>query len=378
METFESEELYDTDLDDLDDDDLRELIPMNGPRKRFKKWLNSYKKEKSDIYTIQYEQFRDKSFSWDTQQIKNYDWFINSGHKIGNKICSDDKSTIYRLKIPQLSHFGSRIKIYECDNKKQVLKIMQEYMIVSKLHLLIYYNLCRGKMNTQIYITMEPLEYSLSSAIKHNLDDEIHDFKCIKDSIGLQYFIIEIAASLHSMHSNGYLHGNISPKNVMFRNHGGERNHIFGNGWKLIDFSNTKYINTKLNGFIKLDHFEGKYGWTSPEQNPFATKTNPNLISTKSDIFAFGLLILYIINNGVNEFGHKLKSNLINEEADHLMDEYLCDLCKKNKIIHYELYDLLKNMLKYNQSERLSAIDITRETVVRFANKPVHFNAIYS
>eukprot|EP01083_Nonionella_stella_P081541 224657_1 len=43
LKKFEDEEVKDTDLENITDDDLKELIPKIGPRNRFKKWIKSIK-----------------------------------------------------------------------------------------------------------------------------------------------------------------------------------------------------------------------------------------------------------------------------------------------------------------------------------------------
>merc|ERR1712154_626235 len=43
MENFEREEVIDTDLKNIHEDDLKELILKMGPRKRFWRWMQSMK-----------------------------------------------------------------------------------------------------------------------------------------------------------------------------------------------------------------------------------------------------------------------------------------------------------------------------------------------
>jgi len=48
MENFENQQVVDSDLAEIEEEDLKELIPKMGPRKRFWKWMRETQKQKKE------------------------------------------------------------------------------------------------------------------------------------------------------------------------------------------------------------------------------------------------------------------------------------------------------------------------------------------
>eukprot|EP00483_Globobulimina_turgida_P004794 UN04803 len=87
--------------------------------------------------------------------------------------------------------------------------------------------------------------------------------------------------------------------------------------------------------------------------SPYATPKKPNIITTKTDIFSFGLMILFIVNGGEKLFAlneKEKKQNLNKKDTTRLlyaklmnfdMKYYLLKLYAIDGKIDGDLYDLL-------------------------------------
>eukprot|EP01084_Bolivina_argentea_P261432 441773_1 len=288
--------------------------------------------------------------------IHNYKDFHNN-FILGEHICDGAQGSIYETS-PRNTHRNKNIfylitKLIAINNEyaqENILKSVQEYLLMRTLNMIHFNGISYTKNKNKLLLTMEMLEYNLSDAIEFNLDNRIHDFKCISTDYGLKYFILEVTSFLHQLHSIGFVHLDIKPDNIMFRNGKNEYNLFYGNGWKVIDLGLTEYIGHKnKNKNIKLNYFIGTKGYAAPEMH------TDKLINYKSDIWALGVVILYILNNGYNIFNNKYNpnNNFINS---HLMNLYLT-----NKI-NFKLYDLLSQMLEINPNKRPNTKDIFKHS----------------
>eukprot|EP00483_Globobulimina_turgida_P003979 UN03987 len=148
--------------------------------------------------------------------------------------------------------------------EENLTKSLQEFILMRKLNMINISGLSYGANKNSLLLTMEMLEYSLSDAIYFNIDDNIHDFKCLHSDYGLKYLILEVTVFLHSLHNLGFLHLDIKPENIMYRNGTHETNLFYGNGFKVIDLGLAEYI-ANTNGVRQLDCFVGTKGYSSPE-----------------------------------------------------------------------------------------------------------------
>lgn len=128
--------------------------------------------------------------------------------------------------------------------------------------------------------------------IMNNYGDTLHQ-RIIKNEItNNEHKAKEIAWDLLDklwiIHNCGFVYGDVKPSNIVKRefdpNIKGLHTNIT-NGWKFIDFGLIQKINARK-GYI------GTFGWTAPEikYNSLWNKYKPS-----SDIFSFGLLILYVL-----------------------------------------------------------------------------------
>eukprot|EP01083_Nonionella_stella_P019738 54790_1 len=221
---------------------------------------------------------------------------------------------------------------------------VQEYILMRKLNMFHYNGISWGENKESILLTMEMLQYSLSDAVDFALDDPIHDFNCIRSDIGLQYLILEVTSFLHRLHDRGYVHLDVKPDNIMFRNHKNEHTLFYGNGFKVIDLGLAEYVGR--NTAIALDCFVGTKGYAAPEMYDM----HPGYTA---DIWSLGAVVLYALN------GHNVFENKDPKHVDintHLIDLYL------SNTINFKLYDLLSQMLEYEPDKRPSARDILKHS----------------
>ena len=280
----------------------------------------------------------------------------------------------YKKKEPAWKLITKRVKLsgeHALDTK---IKCVQEYILQRKLNMIHYNGISYGhtRNKDEILLTMEMLEYSLLDAIDFKIDEHIHDFQCIKSDYGLKYFILEVTSFLHQLHSLGYVHLDIKPDNIMFRNKRNEHSLMYGNGWKVIDLGLTECIGINTNDdSICIPSYVGTIGYSAPEIDPFTDSECPSKVSYKADIWSLGVVILYLIN-GYNIFDIKSRDKEDDDGNYHKYIEYKnklmnCDWVNShvmnlylNNKINFYLYDLLSQCLEYDVNKRLSAREVLK------------------
>ena len=83
------------------------------------------------------------------------------------------------------------------------------------------------------------------------------------------------------IHSLGFVHLDIKPKNIMFKNQSCKK--IF-----LLDFGITKFEKNFETEILGMSYF-----YSAPE----VSLTNKSLVSSKSDMFSFGMFIILLFFN---------------------------------------------------------------------------------
>jgi len=198
----------------------------------------------------------------------------------------------------------------------------------------------------------------------------------------------EILAKLQRLHDYQHVHCDIKPNNIMER----KLDHLYRtdfieDGWLLIDFSSMTMNGTK-------GSYKGSMGWTAPEID---YNSNKNIYRYSSDIFSFGLVILYVM------FGHQpleiprskqkqfqIKSNDDEQEilrkkalkakmsknwycehikkSENYIKNYLVKLYYENKI-SLSLFKLLHDgVLIYDHKKRLNCKEIYNSEWLRDLN----------
>eukprot|EP01083_Nonionella_stella_P003860 11105_1 len=260
-------------------------------------------------------------------------------------------------------------KIYTCKDpdtkamKRKLNQCWKEYQIVKHCGLNEYFGIYYDEESVSLIIHQQAYQNTLNQYVSnHPLIDETQCKTMSK----------QILSSLWRLHNAHYVHTDIKPDNIMQR----RLDHLYSvpyieDGWLLIDFNEIKSNKSKT-------HYIGTMGWSAPEIE-YNSKTN--VFTYASDIFAFGLIILYIlfgeqplqvpdservkyrITNAENEtemfHKHMIRKQVLTnwyyghvKGSEAMMKEYLLSLYSQNKISR-ALYELLNDgILIYNPKKR--------------------------
>lgn len=129
-------------------------------------------------------------------------------------------------------------------------------------------------MNKPKYIALWSHEVDkIDSLIDSHINEKVK-FINITYAIDIRRLIIGITSLINShlipLHESGFIHGDISPSNIL----------ISSSGFRLIDTMGTKIGNVAVGGTP---------GWCAPEQS------SGDPVSAKTDIYAIGLLLTLML-----------------------------------------------------------------------------------
>ena len=154
-----------------------------------------------------------------------------------------------------------------------------------------------------------------------------NEFKCA-------YILNQIISAVYYLHSNGIVHRDVKPENILISNSNRDLLNI-----KLIDFGSCNYIKKNENFTLKV----GSPYYIAPE----VLKHDYN---NKCDIWSVGV-ILYILLVGYPPFKAKNKNELFNKIKN---GKYSLDGPEWNRVSE-GAKDLVKHMLDYDYNQRFSA-----------------------
>eukprot|EP01084_Bolivina_argentea_P022588 41984_1 len=237
-------------------------------------------------------------------KIANFDNYFSKMYRLKKVINRGGQGAIWSTKCKNKNDSNNidiitkmyQLDIESSDSKyiEQINKIKEEYIIFNQLKLIDYRNTLPSfssfskikkkinNKNQQILIPMEKLSYSLHDYI-------LNENKF--NTLDLKYLILEIAGCIHRLHSIGYAHFDVQPCNIMYNNNTNNNNNIYyGEGWKIIDGGLIDQINFDI-GSKQMYGYKGVIGYTSPEM--IIDKYN---ITKKSDVWSFGVVILFALN----------------------------------------------------------------------------------
>jgi len=268
-------------------------------------------------------------------------------------------------------------------NKGALQRIVKIYAFVSKHKLLDIFGIYHDSQNERILIVMQRLSHELSpkyfidSAESINLRFARPGYIYVNSEDSIKSFIEQIAKQLNKIHSKNRVHFDLKPSNLMFN--------AIKNEWTIIDFDLMKKTKKQKNENkvrqIEVGHYRGTQSWTSPEMSTRSNAQKPSIITSKSDIFSFGLLILYVIDCGYQPYllqpediqsvhckeltdSPKWRRDKVyfdkvlrNGNGEKFLQNYLFEL-KANYLISSGLYNLLKNMLAFDVEKRFNCAQI--------------------
>jgi serine/threonine protein kinase len=171
-------------------------------------------------------------------------------------------------------------------------------------------------------------------------------------------FAIDIIRGIRVLHSNGIIHGDIKPQNIL----------IFGDTAKLCDFGSAKAIYATAAGLSTLSG--ATYGFEPPE---YGDDQISEMDELKGDIYAFGGLLLFMFSGFMpwqknSETPEKHLKKLL--KAYLAEENYFPDQELKHVTIYFNeqgkemigelIVELIKNCMKTKLSERMSLNQILK------------------
>ena len=168
----------------------------------------------------------------------------------------------------------------------------------------------------------------------------------------------QILSGLAYLHENNILHCDLKLENIL----------IYKHQVKIIDFDMSKKCN-KDGNYIS-DKIFGSINYIAPESYDLG------LYSKKSDVWSFGIIMFILVTNKY-PYGEKLSvinsySNLYRRnEFKHINYDDLKDAIYKNNI-SLDFYEVLKNMLMFNESDRFD----TKKIYKKIENHTILSNSI--
>ena len=307
---------------------IYETTNINASNDDSKMNTNLYK----DMFGIQ---FNDIKFS------KNK---FNKIYKIMDTISTSQKTKLLtvkekRIRFRKKEKYVGKIYLNIERNSMDYYRILNEYVMIKKSNLIGYYDIFYE--DNSFIIIMEYYGYDNLDVLYHN-NCKVFQYM---DKIQIIY---EIGLYLSILHGMNICYNDIKPANVIIsKNKNNSVFHAF-----LVDFESILKDNTELNRFLGTIFWVGN----NIDVNIGIKHNKKNRYNKCSDIFSFGLLILYIYNNGIQPFKN-INDNIINIKDDirifnDLMFEYNIDngktfyqnikkYCKNDN----SLYDLLINYM---------------------------------
>ena len=245
-----------------------------------------------------------------TQQIFDSKWIIDKtlykNHR--NKIVSIISKKDNDEQDKDNNSIKNLIKVYQTrGDDKVLLKRYKEYIFITNTKLIEYNAIYHNPISKEIYIEMPYYGKSL----KH----EIKTFGPISDENKVKSIAWDLLDKIWIMHNSGFVHCDIKPSNIVKRDINNNNSNDIINGWKLIDFELMHAVNSK-------GKYNGTMGWTAPELHP-SPKGKTNKYKPEIDIFAWGLVILYILFGTQPLEITKAQRVILSEDIEmKMMDDY--------------------------------------------------------
>lgn len=299
---------------------------------------------------------------------------LNGRYEIIEEIGSGGMAQVYKARCNVLNRFVA-IKVLKeefTDDQDFIDKFKQESMSVAKLNHKNIVNVYDTGVDDNIYyIVME-----LVSGI--TLNELIEEKKRLDISEAVD-IAIQICEALEHAHSNGVIHRDIKPHNILRD----KNNHI-----KVADFGIARAVSNKT--MTNNDNTFGSVNYFSPEQ------ARGGYVDQKSDIYSFGVVLYEMLTGEVPFKGDTpisialkhvnekvMPPSFINTEVPSQLDEIVLKCTNKKQTLRYcSVSDILLDLKKisvvpnaFNIDKNAKALDYEKEEALRkFLNgeKDIH------
>jgi len=256
----------------------------------------------------------------------------------------EGKNGIYNIK----SYFaeGGEAVLFECTNdsiessiyiakiyvKRQMSKSMRKKYID-----FLYRNNCAGIVPLLDFGVHNDIEFDVFPFIEKG---DISQIKNMSIMYITKTLVPQINEILRCIHSNGLVHGDINPRNILLDD---------GNNILLHDFTSLNYVGNKKRGAYVRDA-QATYGYAAPEVLGMVQYA-------KSDYYALGITLLYYLNYGIDIYEgiepETIREKTIGDEIPGIDREYFKSYCQKNNLTSKEkLLGLIHGLTIHNVNFR--------------------------
>lgn len=167
------------------------------------------------------------------------------------------------------------------------------------------------------------------------MDGSLHDLiKKKPTKTQIKNYMKQLVNGLVELHSHGYIHNDIKPQNILYKNH----------NIKIIDFGLAFMISYP---YSRIRNIQTTHHYSAPEYDVYR---EIGRISLNSDMYSLGVVFYYLIKpNEYKKFLDDVNNLVFNSE--------ILDYSDITKIIGKDGSDLLQQMLKLDPDERISSLD---------------------
>ena len=253
---------------------------------------------------------------------------------------------------------------------KVINNVIGEFQLVKNNNLLKYEQLyIDATHHHKAIIVMQQLMNPLNETHKclgSELNDLSNDWNNgiihFQDDDKFSRFAVDIATNIQKIHSLGYAHFDIKPENICFD--------PITNKWRIIDYG--LYRKMSPNKVYKRRGLFGSKGFVAPEIS-IKRGHGTSVLTQAADVYAFGLILLFVINGGALYQHHKVWGNgrklgikecasvsFMHSRKGHCELYQFLKYLLLFRVINSDLYKVLRNALEYDYKKRMSMKEILK------------------
>lgn len=238
------------------------------------------------------------------------------------------------------------LKRYEWDNDKRGIDptLLMECTIL---------NAVKGHPNLLQMNRIEHSNPNHTDLIVELMDGELKKVILAEPNIQqIKSIMKQILNGLSFLHSNGIIHNDIKPKNILYIDNLGAGKKIKNDQYrykvKIIDFGLAYLINYP---YYRARKIQTTHHYTPPE---YIDHREIGRISVNSDIFSLGIIFYYLLNPGTKYLSGYTQTDL-RKDYDYIFDVNIINWDAVRQVAGKHGEDLLRQMLELNPDDRISS-----------------------